>query len=48
MTQQLKETSQHFLNQHMAILKTKPEQQPEAYKAGDDTMSNLRPWILPA
>lgn len=48
MTQQLKETSQHFLNQHMAILKTKSEHKPEAYKAGDDAVTKLRPWIFPA
>lgn len=48
MTQQLKETSQHSLNQQMAIFKTRSEQEPEAYKAGHDTMAKPRPWIFPA
>lgn len=45
---QLRETSQHCLNQQMAIFKTKSEQQPEAYKAGRDIMVKLRPWAFPA
>ena len=32
----------------MAIFKTESEQQPEAYKAGRDTMAKPRPWLVPA